>query len=160
MLLLLRIPEPEYRMSKLYVEVTSADSGGGRFQTRSLAWLYINKYPSRPMAPFLHYFKLRDEALLLTCHESWKCRRWTNFGKPVIVVWNHVFHSLLYNFTEKWKKKYGINSAMNGLFSSCLNLKEKDTSIGPWQTWPVAGSEGCPGSWTACTCSFHEVGFQ
>lgn len=29
MLLLLRIPEPEYRMSKLYVEVTSADSVGG-----------------------------------------------------------------------------------------------------------------------------------
>lgn len=26
MLLLLRIPEPEYKISKLYVEVTSADS--------------------------------------------------------------------------------------------------------------------------------------
>lgn len=28
MLLLLRMPEPEYRMSKLYVEVKSADSAG------------------------------------------------------------------------------------------------------------------------------------
>lgn len=32
MLLLLRIPEPEYRMSRLYVEVTSADSAGGIIQ--------------------------------------------------------------------------------------------------------------------------------
>ena len=31
MLLLLRTPEPEYRMSKLYVEVTSADSVGREF---------------------------------------------------------------------------------------------------------------------------------
>lgn len=41
--------------------------------------------------------------LLLTSHESWKCRWWPNFCKAVIVMGNHVHHSLLYNFTVKRK---------------------------------------------------------
>lgn len=42
MLLLLKIPEPEYRMSKLYVEVTSAESIGMRTFIYSLNILYTD----------------------------------------------------------------------------------------------------------------------
>lgn len=94
-----------------------------------------------------------EEPLQLTCHESWEGGWWPNFWKSVIVVWAHVTHSLFYNFAVKHKNaivSQHVKKNAYGIISF--------TAIPP--TWQAAGSGRCPVSWTACTCSFHEVGAQ
>lgn len=57
-------------------------------------------------------------SFLLTCHESWECRWWPNLSKAIVVGWNHVLQSLLYNFAANIQKIHSHSMSRNMSLSS------------------------------------------